>query len=64
MVVTTPTITPHTTMSGVNLDEQVRLWSTNSEREQIENYSTLYGLIVSLQYLERAYVRDSVSSKE
>lgn len=49
---------------AINLDEEVRLWATNSERESIENFSTLYGLIVSLEYLERAYVRDSVSSKE
>lgn len=49
---------------AINLDEEVRLWTTNSERESIENFSTLYGLIVSLEYLERAYVRDSVSSKE
>ncbi|KAG7528616.1 hypothetical protein FFLO_06039 [Filobasidium floriforme] len=49
---------------AINLDEEVRLWTTNSERESIENFSTLYGLIVSLEYLERAYVRDSVSSKD
>ncbi|KAJ9111409.1 hypothetical protein QFC19_001178 [Naganishia cerealis] len=48
----------------LNLDEEVRLWSNNSERERQENFATLYGLIVSLEYLERAYVRDSVSSKE
>ncbi|GHJ84830.1 hypothetical protein NliqN6_1232 [Naganishia liquefaciens] len=50
--------------STLNLDEEVRLWSNNADRERQENYATLYGLIVSLEYLERAYVRDSVSSKE
>jgi ESCRT-I complex subunit VPS28 len=48
----------------VNLDEPVRLFTTNSERDSIELFSNLYGLIVSLEYLERAYVRDSVSSQE
>jgi ESCRT-I complex subunit VPS28 len=52
------------TRSSLNLDEEVRLWSNNADRERQENFATLYGLIVSLEYLERAYVRDSVSSKE
>lgn len=48
----------------MNLDEEVRLYTTNAERERTENLATLYSIIVSLEYLERAYVRDSVSSKE
>lgn len=56
--------TSSSSRSTLNLDEEVRLWSNNSERERQENFATLYGLIVSLEYLERAYVRDSVSSKE
>ncbi len=48
----------------MNLDEEVRLYTTNVERERVENLATLYSIIVSLEYLERAYVRDSVSSKE
>jgi ESCRT-I complex subunit VPS28 len=48
----------------MNLDEEVRLYTTNAERERVENFATLYGIIVSIEYLERAYVRDSVSSKE
>lgn len=48
----------------MNLDEEVRLYTTNTEREKTENLATLYSIIVSLEYLERAYVRDSVSGKE
>ena len=48
----------------MNLDEEVRLYHTNAEREKVENLATLFSIIVSLEYLERAYVRDSVSGKE
>ncbi len=48
----------------MNLDEEVRLYTTNAERERTENLATLYSIIVSLEYLERAYVRDSVNGRE
>lgn len=51
-------------MTTMNLDEEVRLYTTNTERERTENLATLYSIIVSLEYLERAYVRDSVTSKD
>ncbi|GAA5858641.1 hypothetical protein JCM5353_006802 [Sporobolomyces roseus] len=43
-----------------NLDSEVRLSSTNADRERLDELATLYGLIVSLDYLERAYVCASV----
>ncbi|THH17213.1 hypothetical protein EW146_g3554 [Bondarzewia mesenterica] len=48
----------------LSLDEEVRLYTTNSEREKYESLATLYGIIVALDYLERAYVRDSVTAVE
>ncbi|KAG8862069.1 Vacuolar protein-sorting-associated protein 28 [Tulasnella sp. 330] len=48
--------------STFSLDEEVRLFSTNIERERYESLATLFGIIVSLDYLERAYVRDSISA--
>ncbi|KAL7422919.1 Vacuolar protein-sorting-associated protein 28 [Cryptotrichosporon argae] len=48
----------------MNLDQEVRLYTTNAERERAENLATLFSIIVSLEYLERAYVRDSVNGKE
>jgi ESCRT-I complex subunit VPS28 len=49
---------------ALNLDEEVRLYSTNAEREKYETSATLFGIIVALDYLERAYVRDSVTAAE
>ncbi|GAA5934939.1 ESCRT-I subunit protein VPS28 [Sporobolomyces koalae] len=47
-----------------NLDTEVRLSATNADRERYDELATLYGLIVSLDYLERAYVRDSIDSAQ
>ncbi|PVG03490.1 putative VPS28-protein [Serendipita vermifera] len=44
----------------LSLDEEVRLYTSNTEREKYESMATLYGIIVALDYLERAYVRDAV----
>lgn len=54
------------TMSSapISLDEEARLYSTNAEREKYGLLATLFGIIVSLDYLERAYVRDSVPASE
>ena len=49
---------------ALNMDEEVRLYTTNAEREKFETRATLYGIIVGLDYLERAYVRDSVTAAE
>jgi ESCRT-I complex subunit VPS28 len=49
----------------LSLDEEVRLYSSsNAEREKYETQATLFGIIVALDYLERAYVRDSVPADE
>ena len=48
----------------LSLDEEVRLYTTNAAREKYESLATLYGIIVALDYLERAYVRDSVTAAE
>ncbi len=45
-------------------DEEARLYTTNAEREKYESLATLYGIVVALDYLERAYVRDSVTAAE
>ncbi|KDQ26463.1 hypothetical protein PLEOSDRAFT_1065827 [Pleurotus ostreatus PC15] len=47
----------------LSLDE-ARLYSTNSEREKYNLQATLFGIIVALDYLERAYVRDSITAAE
>lgn len=44
--------------------EEARLFTTNAERERWETQATLFSVIVSLDYLERAYVRGSVPESE
>ncbi|EGO22545.1 hypothetical protein SERLADRAFT_357315 [Serpula lacrymans var. lacrymans S7.9] len=51
-------------MSTLSLDEEVRLYTNNSEREKYNLLGTLYGIVVALDYLERAYVRDSITAAE
>ncbi|KAF8330221.1 vacuolar protein sorting-associated protein 28 [Amanita rubescens] len=48
----------------ISLDEEVRLYTTNAEREKYNLLATLFGIVVSLDFLERAYVRDSITAAE
>jgi hypothetical protein len=52
-------------LTGVSrLDPQeVSLWTSNQDRERFENLATLYGIIQTLDHLERAYVRDTIRSE-
>ncbi|KAJ7049152.1 vacuolar protein sorting-associated protein 28 [Mycena amicta] len=49
---------------SLSLDEEVRLYTTNADRERYNLLATLFGIVVALDYLERAYVRDSITSAE
>jgi ESCRT-I complex subunit VPS28 len=49
---------------SISLDEEVRLYTTNAERERISNRATLFGIVVALDFLERAYVRDAINAAE
>jgi hypothetical protein len=44
------------------MDEEVRLYTTNAEREKYTLLGTLFGITVALDYLERAFVRDSITA--
>jgi len=55
---------PSSSIQPISLDEEVRLYNTNAERERYGLLATLFGIIVSLDYLERAYVRDSILAAE
>lgn len=48
----------------LSLDEEVRLYNSNTEREKYESMATLFGIIVALDYLERAYVRAAISAAD
>jgi hypothetical protein len=51
-------------MATLSLDEEVRLFTNNAEREKYNLLGTLYGIIVALDYLERAYVRDAITAAQ
>lgn len=44
--------------------QEVRLFTSNADRERYDELATLYGIIVSLDYLEKAYVRDSIPQSQ
>ena len=46
------------------MDEEVRLYMTNAQREKFETAVTLYGITVGPDYLERTYVRGAVTAAE
>ncbi|KAJ2775697.1 Vacuolar protein-sorting-associated protein 28 [Coemansia nantahalensis] len=44
--------------------DTVKLYTSSAEREVYENMAALYAIILSLEYLERAFARDSTSASE
>ncbi|KAJ2557608.1 Vacuolar protein-sorting-associated protein 28 [Coemansia sp. RSA 1933] len=44
--------------------EEVRLYNSTAERETYENMAALYAIVMSLEHLERAFARDSMSANE
>ncbi|KAJ3371717.1 Vacuolar protein-sorting-associated protein 28 [Allomyces arbusculus] len=53
-----------TTSSSSSPATEIRLWKTNAEREQVENLADLYAIIVTVDRLEKQYIRDSIPSSE
>lgn len=47
-----------------NTLEEVRLFRLPSERERFDNLADCYSLINTIQCLEKAYIKDAVTSKE
>ncbi|CUT99238.1 Vacuolar protein sorting associated protein [Echinococcus multilocularis] len=47
-----------------NLYEEVQLWKTPSEREKIRNLAEVYALINTLQFLQKAYIKDCIKEQE
>lgn len=46
----------------MSLYQEVRLYSSARQREDIENKAELYSIIKTLQELEKAYIKDAVPS--
>jgi hypothetical protein len=44
-----------------SLHEEIRLYTTNASHKKYNLLTTLFGIVVVLDYLERVYVRDSIT---
>ncbi|RUP28573.1 hypothetical protein BC936DRAFT_138715 [Jimgerdemannia flammicorona] len=49
---------------SISLDEEVRLYTNSKDREKYDNMADLYGIIVMMEHLEKAYIRDSITHEE
>ncbi|EME46689.1 hypothetical protein DOTSEDRAFT_22732 [Dothistroma septosporum NZE10] len=48
----------------INLDEEVKLADTAAERDLYESLAEIYSIIITLDALEKAYLRDSIKESE
>lgn len=46
------------------LIKTIELFSSNEERDNLENLADLYSIFTACEVLEKAFVRDSVSAEE
>ena len=46
------------------MQKPIKLASNHKEREMYENCAELFSIITTVEYLEKAYVRDSVTADE
>ncbi|KAJ5586520.1 Vacuolar protein-sorting-associated protein 28 [Penicillium hetheringtonii] len=57
--------TPNPARSAtINLDEEVKLVSSSGERDLYESLAEIYSIIVTLDGLEKAYIKDVVTETE
>ncbi|KAI9769887.1 MAG: Vacuolar protein-sorting-associated protein 28 [Candelina submexicana] len=57
--------TPNPSLSAtINLDEEVKLATTTAERDLYDSLAEIYSIIVTLDALEKAYLKDSVTESE
>jgi len=62
-----PTPHGHITRSltaNINLDQEVKLSTSVAERELYDSLAEIYSIIITLDGLERAFIRDSVTETE
>ena len=46
--------------AGTNPDAEVKLYATNAQRELYESLAELHAIIVTLEFVEKAFVKDSI----
>ncbi|KAI9810602.1 MAG: Vacuolar protein-sorting-associated protein 28 [Pycnora praestabilis] len=57
--------TPNTSLSAtINLDEEVKLSTSTAERDLYDSLAEIYSIIVTLDALEKAYIKDSITEAE
>ncbi|KAI9836996.1 MAG: hypothetical protein M1819_000645 [Sarea resinae] len=57
--------TPNPSLSAtINLDEEVKLSTTTAERDLYDSLAEIYSIIVTLDALEKAYIKDSITEAE
>jgi len=44
--------------------QEVKLFNNPKEREMYDNMADLYSIIKTMEHLEKAYVRDSITAKD
>ncbi|KAF2719837.1 ESCRT-1 complex, Vps28 subunit [Polychaeton citri CBS 116435] len=54
----------HNIAATINLDEEVKLADTSGERELYESLAEIYSIIITIDALEKAYLRDSIKESE
>ncbi|KAK9379721.1 vacuolar protein sorting-associated [Kockiozyma suomiensis] len=50
--------------SRIPLDEEARLFRTSAQRDLYESLAEIYAIIVTLDFVEKAYVKDTISQQE
>ncbi|MCJ1304896.1 Vacuolar protein-sorting-associated protein 28 [Hypocenomyce scalaris] len=56
--------TPNTLSATINLDEEVKLPTSTAERDLYDSLAEIYSIIITLDGLEKAYIKDSVTESE
>eukprot|EP00124_Ichthyophonus_hoferi_P002541 Ihof_evm3s177 gene=Ihof_evmTU3s177 len=51
-------------VSTAHLAQEVRLYKNNQEREKYDNMADLFAIIQTMEHLEKAYIKDSITPRE
>lgn len=54
----------HNLSATANVDEELKLADTSAERDLYESLAEIYSIIITLDALEKAYLRDSIKESE
>ncbi|CAN9337486.1 unnamed protein product [Alternaria alternata] len=60
----TPYIPRSNLSATINLDEEVKLSATNAERDLKDSLAEIYSIIITLDAIEKAYLKDSIAEAD